>query len=333
LSVTIKDIAKQASVSINTVSRALNGKPDVNEETKKRIIEIAKRLNYVPNFLAKGLVTKNTKTIGVIISDNSNPFFAKIIKGIEDFARSEGYSIILCNTDEEYEKEEDAIYLLQQKQVDGFLITLTSTQKERIDVLKLKRAEIPFVLLNRHMDNIMTDYVINDNIYGAYIAINHLVKLGYKRIGYISGPPQISSVRERLEGYRKALFENNIEFDNSLIKESNLKMEDGTILMRELLELENLPTAVFTYSDFLAIGVLKAIKEAELKIPEDIALVGYDDIEFSAFLEVPLTTVHQPRYRIGEKGARILINRIEGKGSKDLQQIILKPELVIRKSA
>lgn len=333
MSVTIKDIAKQASVSINTVSRALNGKPDVNEETKKRIIEIAKRLNYVPNFLAKGLVTKNTKTIGVIISDNSNPFFAKIIKGIEDFARSEGYSIILCNTDEEYEKEEDAIYLLQQKQVDGFLITLTSTQKERIDVLKLKRAEIPFVLLNRHMDNIMTDYVINDNIYGAYIAINHLVKLGYKRIGYISGPPQISSVRERLEGYRKALFENNIEFDNSLIKESNLKMEDGTILMRELLELENLPTAVFTYSDFLAIGVLKAIKEAELKIPEDIALVGYDDIEFSAFLEVPLTTVHQPRYRIGEKGARILINRIEGKGSKDLQQIILKPELVIRKSA
>jgi len=333
LSTTMKDIAREAGVSINTVSRALNGKPDVNEDTKKRILEIADRLNYVPNFLAKGLVTKNTRTIGVIVSDNANPFFARMIKGIEDYARSRGYNIILCNTDERYEKEEEAVRLLREKRVDGLLITLTPAQKERTDILELKRTGVPFVLLNRHMDDIMTDYVINDNVYGAYLAVSHLAKLGHKRIGYISGPSQISSVRERLEGYRKALFENNIEFDNSLVKGSNLKMEGGYRLMKEFLELENRPTAVFTYSDFLAIGALKALKEAKLQVPKDIALVGYDDIEFSSLLEVPLTTVHQPRYRIGEEGAKILINRIEGKDSEGLHQIILKPELVIRESA
>lgn len=333
MSTTIKDIAREAGVSINTVSRALNGKPDVNEDTKKGILEIADRLNYVPNFLAKGLVTKNTRTIGVIVSDNANPFFARMIKGIEDYARSRGYNIILCNTDERYEKEEEAVRLLREKRVDGLLITLTPAQKERTDILELKRTGVPFVLLNRHMDDIITDYVINDNVYGAYLAVSHLANLGHKRIGYISGPSQISSVRERLEGYKKALFENNIEFDNSLVKESNLKMEDSYKLMKEFLELENRPTAVFTYSDLLAIGALKALKEAKLEVPKDIALVGYDDIEFSSLLEVPLTTVHQPRYRIGEEGAKILIDRIEGKDSEDLHQIVLKPELVIRESA
>lgn len=333
MSTTMKDIAKEAGVSINTVSRALNGKPDVNEDTKKGILEIADRLNYVPNFLAKGLVTKNTRTIGVIVSDNANPFFARMIKGIEDYARSRGYNIILCNTDERYEKEEEAVRLLREKRVDGLLITLTPAQKERTDILELKRTGVPFVLLNRHMDDIITDYVINDNVYGAYLAVSHLANLGHKRIGYISGPSQISSVRERLEGYKKALFENNIEFDNSLVKESNLKMEDSYKLMKEFLELENRPTAVFTYSDLLAIGALKALKEAKLEVPKDIALVGYDDIEFSSLLEVPLTTVHQPRYRIGEEGAKILIDRIEGKDPEDLHQIVLKPELVIRESA
>jgi len=332
LSTTMKDVAREGGVSINTVSRALNGKPDVNKDTKKRILEIADRLNYVPNFLAKGLVTKNTKTIGVIVSDNANPFFARIIKGTEDFARSKGYNIILCNTDERYEREEEAIRLLREKRVDGLLITLTPAQEKRADILELKRSGVPFVLLNRHMENIMTDYVINDNVYGAYLAVNHLVKSGHKKIGYISGPPQISSAQERLEGYKKALFENNIDFDNSLVKKSNLKMEDGYRLMKEFLQLENRPTAVFAYSDLLAIGALKALKEAKLRVPKDIALVGYDDIEFCSLLEVPLTTVHQPRYRIGEEGAKILINRIEKKDSEGFQQIVLKPELVIRES-
>ncbi len=140
----IKDVAREAGVSINTVSRALNGKPDVNEDTKKRILKIVDRLNYVPNFLAKGLVTKNTRTIGVILSDNADPFFATIVKGVEDFARSKGYNIILCNTDEKYEREEEAIRLLREKQVEGLLITLAPAQEKRADILELKRAGTPF---------------------------------------------------------------------------------------------------------------------------------------------------------------------------------------------
>ncbi len=179
----------------------------------------------------------------------------------------------------------------------------------------------------------MTDYVINDNVYGAYIAVSHLIRLNHKRIGYISGPSQISSVKERMQGYKKALFENNLKLDNSLVKASNLKMEDGYGIMREFLELENRPTAVFAYSDLLAIGALKALKEAKLKVPKDMALVGYDDIEFSSLLDVPLTTVHQLRYRIGKEGTEILVSRIEGKKLESFQQIVLKPELVIRESA
>lgn len=332
MSTTMQDVAREAGVSINTVSRALNDKPDVNADTKKRILEIADRLDYVPNFLAKGLVTKNTRTIGVIVSDNANPFFARIIKGIEDCARGRGYNIILCNTDEDYEREQEAVRLLRQRRVDGFLITLTSTREKRTHIWELKRLEIPFVLLNRHIDDLMTDYVITDNIYGGYVAVRHLIRSGHKRIGYISGPLEISSAKERLQGYKKALLESNVEFDNSLVRVSNLKMEDGYRVTQELLGLRDNPTAIFAYSDFLAIGALKAIEEADLNIPEDIALVGYDDIEFCEFLGVPLTTVRQPRYRIGQEGASILINRIERKSSEDLDQIILKPELVVRKS-
>ncbi len=328
---TIKDIARVALVSVNTVSRALNNKPDVNKRTKRRILSIAKQLNYSPNYLAKGLISRQTRTIGVVVTDNANPFFAKMIKGIEDVAYAKGYNIILCNTDEDPVREENAIRLLYEKRVDGILITPVQTGREHIS--KLMRLQIPFVLLNRHSNTIETDYIINDNAHGAKLAINRLLEIGRRRIVYIAGPASVSSVQERLEGCRMAMRQGNVSLRNLHIEHTNLKLQDGYDVMIRILRSASLPLGVFTYDDLLAIGAMKAIGEAGFKIPDDVALVGYDDIDFAEFLEVPLTTVRQQRYRIGEMGAKLLVDRMGGKTSRRYKHVVLRPDLIIRKSA
>jgi LacI family transcriptional regulator len=330
LRVTIKDIAKKADVSANTVSRALNDRGEISEETKQKVLRIAKELGYIPNSLARGLVSRRTKTIGVTVGDNRNPYFAGIVKAIEDAARERGYNIILCNTDEDYDKEKEIIRLLREKMVDGLLITPVDRKGE--DIRELRRINFPFVLISRYIDGLKTDYVVNDNVTGAYLAVKCLIEKGHRRIGHIAGPSPISAGTDRFKGYEKALDESGIEYDESLVIWNNVKIEDGQRSMEELLKMDDRPTAAFTFSDYVALGALRAIHDAKLKIPDDIALVGYDDVEFSPFLEVPLTTVHQPRVRIGEMATEILIDKIEGKSSGGTHQVILQPELVIRSS-
>ena len=328
---TMQQIAQIARVSKRTVSRALNNQYGISEETKKIIFDIAAELNYRPNALARALATKQTKTLGLIVSDIADPFYAKLVRGVEDIAAKNNYSAIIFSTDEDYEKELKSVCISIEKKLDGILLTATQTHNK--DILELKERNIPFVLMNRHFDDIETDYVIDDNKKGAYDVVDHLAKLGYKKIAYISGPPQISSVRERLQGYKDALAYNNIDFDKTLVVESNLRMEDGERTTKSLLRMiKNKPIAIFAFSDLLAIGALKAIKEKGLKVPDDIALVGYDDIEFAALLEVPLTTVAQPSYEIGKKAAEILINKLQKQNMSEFQQVVLTPQLVIRKS-
>ncbi len=327
---TIEGIAKRAGVSKRTVSRAINNQYGIKAETRKKILDIIADLNYRPNALARALVTKQTKTLGLIVSDNANPFYAKLVRGVEDKATEKGYSVILFSTDEEYEKELKGIHLFIEKKVDGILVTPTQTHNE--DILELQERNIPFVLMNRHFDDLETDYVIDDNKKGAYDAVNHLIKLGHKRIAHITGPFRISSVRERLQGYRDALTHNNIAFDRSLVIESDLHMESAEEITKRLLRMKNRPRAIFAYSDLLAITALKTIKKEGLKVPDDVALVGYDDIDFSALLEVPLTTVSQPSYNIGRKSAAILIDGLEKGSTPGFQQLVLKPQLIIRAS-
>ncbi len=327
---TIRDVAQAANVSTNTVSRALNNKPDVSPETRRRVLAAAKELNYSPNNLARSLISKKTGTLGVVVTDNANPFYARIIKGIEDVGRRHGYSIILCNTDEDSEREEEAIRLLQQKRVDGILITPVQKDFRYLEVLR--NYQSPFVLLNRHPKNEMVDYVINDNAYGARLAIGRLISVGRRKIAYICGPSTISSVQERLEGCFAAMEAGGLSPKSLHVERTNLKMEDGFEAMQKLLENDR-PDGVFAYSDILAIGAMKSILEANLRIPEDIALIGYDDIEFASMLEVPLTTVRQPRYRIGEKAANMLINKLNNKNGTEVESVVLRPELILRKSA
>jgi len=330
--ITLQDIAKKAGVTTTTISRALNNKPDVSPKTKDRILRIAKNLGYTPNLLAKSLRSQKSKTIGVVLADISNPFFAAVAKGIEDAAHKRSYSIILCNTDEEYEKEEEVLQVLVEKRVDGLLIT--PVQKEYKDILRIKERRIPLVLIARHFDTIETNSVVSDDVLGGFLATEYLIKKGHKRILYISGPLHISSALERLKGYKRALKEYKIPLKEKLVRGYTAKMGKAYTLMRRILKEKLDFTAIFTFSDFLALGVMKAIREEKLKIPDDVAVVGYDDIEFASVLEIPLTTVHMPKYRLGMEGTNMLIDEIEKKSTnREPQRLTIKPELIVRKSA
>lgn len=329
--VTLRDIAKEAGVSTTTISRALNNKPDVSSKTKDKIIKIAKNLGYTPNLLAKSLRSKKSKTIGVVLADISNPFFSAVAKGVENAARKKSYSIILCNTDEEYEKEEEALQVLVEKRVDGLLIT--PVQKEYKDILRIKEQKIPLVLVGRHFDTIGTNSVVSDDSLGGFLATEYLIKKGHRKILYISGPLHISSASERLNGYKEALKKYKISFKKKLVRGYTAKMDEAYMLMEKLLKEKLDFTAIFTFSDFLAFGIMKALREEKLKIPDDVAVVGYDDIEFSSILEIPLTTVHMPKYRLGMEGTNMLIDEIEGKNSGKPQKLVIKPELIVRESA
>lgn len=328
--VTLKDIGKEVGVSATTVSRALNNKPDISYQVKQKIKEVAERLGYSPNALARSLKAKKTSSIGVLIADIADPFFAPIVKGIENTARQMGYSIILCDTGEEYEQEKLAVQMMLEKRVDGLLIT--PCQTEYGDILELERKKVPFVLLGRHFDVVESDYVITDEIEGAFLATDYLIKKGHKKILFINGPNYISSAKERLVGYKRALQEHAILFDKSLVKEGALKMEDGYRIMKEILSAGTKFTAVFAYCDFVVLGIMQALEEAKLKIPENIAIVGYDDVVFAGFLQVPLTTVHIPKYELGKEAMKLLKKKIDEE-IEEPQAVILETKLVIRKSA
>lgn len=328
----LKDIAREAGISTTTVSRALNNKDAINPLTRKRILKLAREMGYTPNAMARGLKTSRSATIGVVITDISDPFFAPIIKGIEKAARQEGYHLILSNTDENYQMEEEVLETLIERRVDGLLITPVQTSSQ--DIVELKKKRLPFVLLCRHFDFellVETDCVCTDDVEGAFLATTHLIEKGHRKILFINGPTYVSSAKERLAGYKRALLETGLKLDEFLIREGGIKMEDGYRIMKEELEKQRQFTAVFAYSDFVAVGVMKASKEANLRIPQDIALIGYDDINMAAFLEVPLTTMRIPKYKLGMEGFKLLTKRMTAEVDSP-QRVTLPTELVVRKS-
>ena len=327
---TIKDVAREVGVSINTVSRALNGKPDVSPETRRQVLAVAERLNYTPNKLARGLRSNKTGIIGVVVADIANPFFSAVVKGMGKAAKELGYSIILQDTGENYENEEEAIQITISEQVDGLLITPVQTEKRTIRMLQ--ESNIPFVLVARHFDDLDTDYVVADDVQGGYLATAHLIEKGHEKIAFINGPAYNSSAIERFQGYKKALEAHDIELNEKLMRNGALTMEDGYNCGKALLmDHDPQPTALFTFSDFVALGAMKAIREAGLRIPEDIAVVGYDDIAFAFCLEVPLTTIRVPKREIGEEVVSILAKKMNGDGRHS--RLKMPVELVIRQSS
>jgi len=329
--ITLKMVAEKAGVSVNTASRAINNRPEINLETKKRVLQIAKELGYIRNAAAVALRTKKTGTIGVVIADNRNPFYAEVLNGMEEAARGKNYHIILANTQRDYKKEEEAINLLLAKRVDGLLIT--PVQDKDDDIKNLIDANIPFVVVGRDFENIEVDAVYNDEVKGGFLATEYLIKKGHKRIALIDGFLYKSPAKGRLEGYKKALnkYKYRIPLDESLISVGDINIEDGYERTKQMLEKKLDFTAIFAYNDMMAFGSMQAIKEKGLRIPEDIGLVGYDDIPFSSLISPALTTIRLKKQELGIESVKLLLSHINGNREKP-KKIMLDVDIIIRET-
>jgi LacI family transcriptional regulator len=328
--VTIEDIARLAGVSKATVSRVLNNKSEgVGAETRKRVQKIINDHEYKPNLLARGIVTSKTKTLGLILPDITNPFFPELIKAIEDNAHKNGYTVIIGNTDFSLEKEQNYINTFIANRVDGVILTSTVDDNSAIHN-KLKKYGVPCVLLDRAMKNMDYDAgVFFDNEYALYISCEYLIKHGNKRIVLISGPPKISTSIERIEGYRMALTQYGLEHNKNLIKYGNFTIDSGYKAIKELHNEGVDFTAVLAANDIMAIGAIKALKEIRYKIPDQIEVIGFDNIDFAEITDPPLSTIQQPTYEMGRKAVEFLLMLMDGKTLNN-KHIKLQPRLICR---
>lgn len=326
---TIRDVARRAGVSIKTVSRVLNNSPLVSEETRTRVMSAIDALDFHPNAAARALVLRKSKTIGLVIADITNPFFPEVVRGVEDVANQHNYNVILCNTDENPEKERCYINLLREKQGDGIILAGSRVGPEEIIALGKKGVHV--VVINRDIRHPRVGVVAVANEERGYEAVSHLVKIGHTRIAYISGSPVSSSNAERLEGYKRALHDNGIPPDGSLVVQADPTREGGSEAMSILLGCSPRPTAVFAYNDLQAIGAIDAIKEKGLSVPFDIAVVGFDDIQLASFTTPPLTTFRMPKYEMGQRAAEMLIGMINSRVVRE-SRVVVDPQLIVRES-
>ena len=330
---TIKDIAEKAGVSITTVSLVLNGKElRISAETKKKIIKIANELNYRPNKLAVGLITKKTNTIGLIVPDISNNYFGELAKGAEHEAGKSKYNIILSNTNDNPEKDLEYMNLLLDQSVDGIIMASSANsvdENAKKCFQLMEQCQKPFVLVDRIKIGEKYTSVSVDHELGGYIATKYLIDNGHTKIGCITGPLGILNSRLRFLGYKKALEDYKISFKAKYVEEGNYHIEEGERLAKRLFDCN--VTAIFAFNDLMAYGVYKAASEHGLRIPEDISVIGFDDLLYSSIMEVPLTTIRQPAYDIGETAVQKVIELSNNENTSN-ESIIYKPELIIRNS-
>lgn len=331
--ITAEAIAAKLGVSAMTVSRALNGRPNVNRRTRERVLSAAKRLGYTPNHVARSLALRKTQTIGVVVPEISHSFFPEVIRGIEDAVYSAGYHLILTNTAEDDNREQDAIMTLQSKRVDGLLISTAQTVTDHSTYEEAIRQGVPIVFFDRVVYNIGATCVSIDDEDCCARITEHMIGHGYHAIAHLSGPPTVSIGKARLKGYKKVLSRHNMKLRPELIVQSGFHEKGGYVAMEKLLQLSarERPDAVVAVNDPAAFGAMKAIQEHRLRIPQDISIVGMTDDIRAELAMSPLTTIRQPAYEIGKSAAEALIQEIEGK-AKPGRKIIVQTELAVRKS-
>jgi len=328
---TLKDIASQAGVSLMTVSKVLNGKGGISRETSQRILEIARRLNYRPNQIAKSLRADETRTIGVVVSDSSQLVFAKVIRGIEEVATREGYSVIVANTDQKAEREKQAVELLLNKRIDGLILGAPMHTGEE-DIRELIRFGVPLVLLMRSSQAVDVNCVINDNVLGGYEIMKQLLSTNCGEIYFLSMPQNVQSSQSRLLGNRQALTEQGLVFREDHVRYCEPFIDAGYAAMSRLLDQGLRSGGICCGCDLIAIGAIRAIQDRQLRVPEDFKVTGYDDLELADYLSVPLTTMRQPKEEIGREGVRLLLDQIQDP-TRPPRQIVLRSTLIRRRSA
>jgi len=326
---TIKDVAKLAGVHPSTVSRVINNDSRISEKTKEKVLLIINKLGYTPNAIARGLKTKRTYTLGMLIPDITNPFFAEIARGVEDAASKNNFNVILCNTDDKLKKERTYLQILRGKRVDGFILG-TAHIKDK-SILELEKKKFPYILVSRNIEGLEKNCIIVDDIEGGKIATEYLIKLGHRQIAHITGPLQTRSALNRLKGYQLALKKYEIEYRDELVGEGDFKIKGGYQIMKRFLKLSEPPAAIFAANDLLALGAMQAIQKKNFHIPEDFSVVGFNDIELASFVYPALTTVRQPMLEMGAIAVKMLLKIIE-EGEFNQRKIVLKPKLIIRDS-
>ncbi len=332
--VSIKDIAKAAGVSHSTVSRALSDSPLVKAETKARIQRLAQEMGYTPDAIARSLVTRHTRTVGIVVTTITDPFIAEEVQGLEDTAQENDYSVILASSASKPERELATVEMLRAKRVDSLIVT--SSRVGALYLEHLERFGVPVVLVNNHnrQSGRYTFSVSVDNQHGGHLATTHLIQRGHRRIGYVSGPADHSDDAERLAGYRQALDESSTTFDPALVVHGNGRLDGGERALRTLARLAELPTAVFCYNDMTAIGLISAARQAGLSVPDDLAVVGFDDIPLAAHVYPSLTTVAQPQRDMGRQAMNMALALMAADDSTmPFSDIVVKGKLIVRASS
>jgi LacI family transcriptional regulator len=326
----IKDVARRANVSISTVSHVVNGTRFVSETARTQVLAAIRDLEYVPSAVARSLKSNSTKTLGMLIPNCTNPYFAEIVRSVEDHCFGAGYTLILCNTDDAPRRQSVYLQVLGEKRIDGLIIISTGNDKELLSLVD--GLTIPAVLLDREINRGQCDLVETAHMQGAKIATEHLLALGHRRIACIAGPAELNSSAQRIVGWQQALQTAGMaETSADLIWHSDFTSQGGFDTMKKVLATTERPTAVFVCNDLMAIGALSAAHEAGIQVPHDLSMVGFDDIELAHFTSPPLTTVVQPKQLMGAMAVDMLLERIQSKREIS-KQVLLQPTLMVRGS-
>jgi len=329
---TIKDVAQHAGVSVTTVSHVINNTRVVSAEGRERVEQAVRALGYVPNAMARSLKSNNTATLGMLIPNSSNPYFAEIVRAVEDRCFNAGYTLVLCNTDDEPRRQSVYLQVLAERRIDGLIVVSTGTVDDHSLATQLQGLRIPTVLVDREIADPSCDLVETAHMQGGLLAGRHLLSLGHQRIACIGGPEGVMSSEQRVEGWRMALAERGVVLRaEELLWRGGFTSQGGYEAMLAILRTADKPSAVFVCNDLMAIGALRAAHEAGVAVPDELSIVGFDDIELSSYTSPALTTVAQPKTQIGALAVDMLLERVSGKRHEPCK-VVLQPELRVRAS-
>lgn len=328
--VTIADVARQAGVSPMTVSRVINNKGDVRASTRQRVLAVVEQLDYRPSSIARGLATRRTGALGLVVPDVANPFFADLVRGVEHGAYARGYNVFLCNSEEDPQRELEILHLLEEKQVEGLVLCSSRLDAQALHALVARQSKV--VLVNRQLRNRAARSAMVDDERGGYLATRHLLETGRRAVGLLAGPDPSHSGRLRARGYRAALAEFQAPGAEAWTRPCRPDVEGGLNAARDLLGRQPQLDGLVCFNDLVAVGALQACAEMARAVPGDVAIVGYDDIALAALVTPSLTTCRVPRYELGRQAVRLLLEQLEG-SAEPPEDVVLQPELIIRQSA